>query len=274
MRSSIQDSGFRIQKGLIRFLTFLILHCSFLIAAPAAAVAAPVDESRFERTFADAVRAYDENRLPEAIAGWQALVDEGQALPEVLFNLGNAYYRNGNLGPAIRAYREAQTLAPRDPDIRANLGFAAQTAGIALPARHPLAALLLDASHKEWLVTASACFWLLALALAAWILWPRFRPVSRPAAAVLAVLWFVTLAGLGAHHGLRRTPECVVITPGQKVLSSPLETSTPLLAIPEGTLVRQLDRRGSWREIQTEATRGWLPAIALAPVLTPRAALP
>ena len=274
MRSSSQNSGFRIQKGLIRFLTFFILHCSFLIAAPAAAWAAPEDTSRFERTFADGVRAYDEDRLPEAIARWQALVDEGQALPEVLFNLGNAYYRNGNLGPAIRAYRQAQTLSPRDPDIRANLGFAAQTAGIALPARHPLATLLLDASQKEWLVAASACFWLLALALGAWILWPPFRFASRPAAAALAVLWLVSLAGLGAHRGLRQTPECVVIAPGQKVLSSPLETSTPLLAIPEGTIVRQLDQRGSWLEIQSDTTRGWLPATALAPVLAPRTSPP
>ena len=55
MRSSSQNSGFRIQKGLIRFLTFLILHCSFLIAAPAAQSAAE-GTSRFERTFADAAR--------------------------------------------------------------------------------------------------------------------------------------------------------------------------------------------------------------------------
>ena len=105
----------------------------FILAATA--LAAPEGVARFERTFADAAKAYDENRLPEAIAGWQALADEGQALPEVLFNLGNAYYRHGDLGEAILAYRRAQRLAPRDPDVRANLGFAAQSAGIELPAR-------------------------------------------------------------------------------------------------------------------------------------------
>lgn len=223
-------------------------------------------EIRFERTFADAARAYDENRLPDAIAGWESLVDEGQALPEVLFNLGNAYYRNGDLGQAIRSYRHAQLLAPRDPDVRANLGFAAQTAGIALPARKPLAALLLDASQAEWLRCASAGFWLLALALATWILAPRFRFVARPAAAVLAALLLLALAGLGVHRDLRQAPECVVMADGQKVLSSPLETATPLLAIPAGAIVRQLDRRGNWIDVRFEATRGWLPAAAVAPV--------
>jgi hypothetical protein len=235
-----------------------------LLAQPV--FAAPPEEARFEREFADAVRAYDENRLPAAISGWESLVNQGQTLPEVLFNLGNAYYRNGNIGQAIRAYRHAQTLAPRDPDIRANLGFAAQTAGISLPVRPPLAALLLDASRKEWLVFGSVCFWLLSLALAAWILWPRFRFATRPLAAMLTVLLLVAFAGLWTHRDLRQTPECVVMTGGQKVLSGPLETATPILAIPEGAIIRQLDRRGPWIEIQFEATRGWLPAIAATPV--------
>ena len=195
------------------------------------------------------------------------MADEGQALPEVLFNLGNAYYRNGELGEAIRAYRHAQTLAPRDPDIRANLGFAAQTAGAELPARPALAGLLLEASRVEWRRLATAAYWLLAVTLAVWILWPRARFAARPAAAAMAILLALALAGLWVHRGLRQTPECVVMIPNQKVFSGPLETSTPLLAIPEGAIVRQLDQRGGWREIQYESTRGWLPAAAAAPVL-------
>ena len=222
--------------------------------------------AQFERTFADAAKAYDENRLPDAIQGWRSLVDEGQALPEVLFNLGNAYYRHGDLGEAILAYRRAQRLAPRDPDIRANLGFAAQSAGIELPARRPLAALLLDFSRAEWLGFGAVCFWLLAGALAVWIAWPRFRFVTRPAAAVLAALLLLALAGLALHRDLDRTPEGVVMAAGQKVLSSPLETATPLLAVPAGAIVRMRENRGTWIEVEIGETRGWLPAAALAPV--------
>lgn len=237
----------------------------FLLAATTA-LAAPDGGTRFERTFADAAKAYDENRLPDAIAGWQALADEGQALPEVLFNLGNAYYRHGDLGEAILAYRKAQRLAPRDPDVRANLGFAAQSAGIELPTRQPLAALLLDFSRAEWLGFGAVCFWLLAGALAVWIAWPRFRFVARPAAAVLAALLLLALAGLALHRDLDRTPEGVVMLAGQKVLSSPLETATPLLAAPAGALVRMRENRGTWVEVELGETRGWLPAAALAAV--------
>lgn len=236
------------------------------VLALGAAHAAPERETRFERTFADAARAYDENRLPEAIAGWQALVDENQALPEVLFNLGNAYYRHGQLGEAMRAYRAAQRRAPRDPDLRANLGFAAQSAGVVLPVRGPLAGLLLDFSRGEWLAFGTGVYWLLAVVLAGWILRPRFRALARPLAAGLAVLLLLTLAGLYAHRGLQQIPECVVMVPDQQVRSSPLETATPLLAIPAGAIVRQLDERGSWHEIRYDTVRGWLPAATLARV--------
>ena len=238
----------------------------FLALLAATAWAAPEGVAQLERTFADAAKAYDENRLPEAIAGWQALADEGQALPEVLFNLGNAYYRHGDLGEAILAYRRAQRLAPRDPDIRANLGFAAQSASIELPARKPVAALLLDFSRAEWLGFGAACFWLLATALAAWILWPRFRFVSRPAVAAFSALLVLALAGLALYRDLQRNPEGVVRTAGQKVLSSPLETATPLLAVPEGAIVRMRESRGNWIEVELGETRGWLPAAALDPV--------
>ncbi len=219
------------------------------------------------RTFVEASRAYDEDRLTEAIAGWESLLNSGHVLPEVLYNLGNAYYRNGNLGPAIRAYRHAQWLAPRDPDIRANLGFAAQTAGISPPARHPVARLLLGASQSEWRVAASAAYWLAAAALAAWLLWPRTRSWARLTVLMAGLALALALAGLWIHRDLRQTPEWVVTADGNEVRSGPLETSTPLLSLPEGAIVRQLDRRGPWIEIQHEDTRGWILAASAAPIL-------
>lgn len=229
--------------------------------------ASAADQPDYTRTFVEASKAYDDNRLPEAIQGWESLLQSGQVLPPVLFNLGNAYYRNGNLGEAIRAYRHAQTLAPRDPDIRANLGFAAQTAGISLPERNPLVARLLEFSRAEWGGFATACYGLLFIALAIWITVPRLRFVVRPLSGALVLLLLIALAGLWAYHDLRATPECVVMSGEQKVLSSPLESATPILAIPEGAIVRQVDRHGHWAEIQYESTRGWLPAGAVEPVL-------
>ena len=111
----------------------LLVGLLALTSLLSAAVGAHPQAAEFDDIFVAATQAYDENRLPDAIQGWESLLHANQVLPEVLYNLGNARYRHGDLGQAIWAYRHAQRLAPRDPDIRANLNLAAQSAGITLP---------------------------------------------------------------------------------------------------------------------------------------------
>jgi len=256
-----QESGVRSQNR--SWATILV----FLILLALGTGASAADKPDYTREFVEASTAYDENRLPEAIQGWNRLLEEGQDLPAVLFNLGNAYYRNGDLGEAILAYRHAQTLAPRDPDIRANLGFAAQTAGITLPERNPLMGKLLEVSQSEWVRMTILCYWILFGLLGLWIVRPRFSFALRPLASGITLLLLIALAGLWAQHSLRATPEGVVMREGQKVLSSPLDSATPILAIPEGAIVRQMDQHGSWVEVEYEDTSGWLPASAITSVL-------
>jgi hypothetical protein len=59
--------------------------------------------------FAEASRLYEEI-LASGFISWP-----------VLYNLGNAEYRQGRLGRAILNYRRAERLAPRNADIKANL---------------------------------------------------------------------------------------------------------------------------------------------------------
>ena len=92
------------------------------------------------------------------------------------------------------------------------------------------------------------------------------KPSTRPAVAAFSALLVLALAGLALYRDLQRNPEGVVRTAGQKVLSSPLETATPLLAVPEGAIVRMRESRGNWIEVELGETRGWLPAAALDPV--------
>lgn len=233
-------------------------------SAPSPSPAAMADPSR---VFVEAARAYDENRLDDAIAGWHSLLDAGQTLPPVLFNLGNAYYRNGQLGKAIRAYRQAQWLAPRDPDIRANLGFAAQTAGIPIPSPSGPAAFWMSLTLAEWLWLTLSFFWALA-GIGAVAIWaPGTRHALRAPALLLFLLFLLAAVGIGLRVADRRAPEAVVMKSGQKLLSGPLDTATPLVALPEGSIVRPRSTHGVWVEVATPDATGWLPAVALSSVL-------
>src|SRR5689334_7524861 len=77
-------------------------------------------------TFPDfdaANRLYEQGKFPEAAAAYEKIAQSGPASAAVYFNLGNARFKSGEAGRAVAAYREAERLAPRDPEVRANLQF-------------------------------------------------------------------------------------------------------------------------------------------------------
>lgn len=217
--------------------------------------------------FASAVAAYDANNVTAAANTFATLAaGPGAADVAVLYNLGNAAYRNGNVGQAIRAYRAAQYLAPRDPDIRANLGFAAQTAGVALPAYGFATTRLMTLSQREWQWTCRIAYLTLFLLLAAALLFtPARRPLQPPIFLALCLL-ALALAGLWQHRQFHRLPEWVLISPSPAA-SAPLNVGRELATLPAGTIVREYARRSGWLEIQSGDLRAWIPLTNALPVL-------
>src|ERR1017187_2059370 len=73
--------------------------------------------------FNAANRLYAEGKYSDAANRYGIILQSGGVSPALLFNAGNAEFKSGHLGKAIAAYRRAELLAPRDSEIRANLGF-------------------------------------------------------------------------------------------------------------------------------------------------------
>ncbi|MBL7917901.1 MAG: tetratricopeptide repeat protein, partial [Bacteroidia bacterium] len=68
--------------------------------------------------------AYDSKDYKQAIECYNQLIKEGNSSYELYYNLGNAYYRNKELGYAIYNYELARKLNPNDQDVQINLGIA------------------------------------------------------------------------------------------------------------------------------------------------------
>ena len=77
--------------------------------------------------FDTANKLYEEGKFAEAAAAYESLVQSRQVSAALYFNLGNAWFKSGQIGRAIAAYRQAEQMTPRDPDLRANLQFARET---------------------------------------------------------------------------------------------------------------------------------------------------
>jgi tetratricopeptide (TPR) repeat protein len=94
-----------------------------------------------ERTFVRALEVFDAARTPqeyrESAALLESLLADGYRNGAVYYNLGNAYFRAGEFGRSIAAYRKARPYRPRDPYLEANLRQALSVAPGRLPESPP-----------------------------------------------------------------------------------------------------------------------------------------
>lgn len=69
-------------------------------------------------------KQYTEAKYPDAVRSYQKILDAGYESAVVYFNLGNTFYKSGDLSAALLNYEKAHRLAPGDKDIQHNIQFA------------------------------------------------------------------------------------------------------------------------------------------------------
>ena len=70
------------------------------------------------------VEAYTSGDYVSAAEHWEDLVNAGLASTELYSNLASAYFKNGEIAPAILWWERALRLDPSDRDVRYNLEYA------------------------------------------------------------------------------------------------------------------------------------------------------
>jgi tetratricopeptide (TPR) repeat protein len=206
--------------------------------------------------FDAANKLYEQGKFAEATSGYENIAQAGAVSAGVYFNLGNARFKSGEVGRAIASYRQAEALAPRDPDVRANLQFVrGQIQGPTQPpdrVRRWLGALTLN----EWTLFASVAVWLWLLLLA----WRQWQPALKRAlrGLVLATGAATLIVGLclGMRLFLDSVPTVVVISHDAAVRTGPLEDSRTAFTVHDGAELSVLDQKDDW--LQVSAGGQWL----------------
>ena len=76
------------------------------------------------KLFHEANDLFISKKYKKSVELYEKIIVSGQENSTVYYNLGNAYYRLGNIGHAIWAYKHANKFSPRDKDIIHNLKMA------------------------------------------------------------------------------------------------------------------------------------------------------
>jgi tetratricopeptide (TPR) repeat protein len=239
-------------------------RCSWLVALLAAlatlAAVADLAQQRSIGGFEDANKLYEEGKFADAAAVYEKVIQSGQVSPALYFNFGNALFKSNRIGRAIAAYQQAARLAPRDPDVRANLQFArnqVQSPTLAPPRWQRWFATL---SLNEWTLLTAGAFWVMLVLLGALQLRPALKAALRywVGGAVLATV--VLTSCLGSVLYLNRAGcRAIVIKSEGQVRHGPLDESQVAFAVHDGAELQVLDQKDNWIEVSAGPFRtGWI----------------
>ena len=243
-----------------------MIAATFLIGALCAqSGAVEIQAGAIDRgaVFVNANTAYQQGDYPASARGYEQLTTDGVDNGYVWFNLGNASLRSGRLGAAIAAYLRAQSLLPRDADVRANLLFARQSTKDAIEPRQSAAVLrTLFFWHFSFslleLVQAVGVANLLLWALLAWRLYRRESELSRWA----VIVALGALVALGGSLLVRVTmpPRVAVMQNVEVDVHSGTSRDTVVqFKLHAGTETRWVETRGEWLRIALpDEKQGWV----------------
>ena len=213
--------------------------------------------------FANANREYAAQHYQAATEGYEALVRAGQWNSALFYNLGNAWYRRGDLARAILNYERALALDPQHAEATANLRLVRdQSRALELTPQWPERFLLsIDSSTYLWLATVA--FWIGSFAFAMFV----FR---RSMARALVIVCAFLLCGVAIYalyaleNGTRGTAVAVVLKKNINARLATADNANSVLALPAGSEVKLLSTRGDWSYAALPNNlRGWIPTASV-----------
>ena len=232
-----------------------------------------ISSSLEDATKAEGDSAYMKNDYASAIQIYEALLNRGEAA-DIYYNLGNSYYKAGDIAKAILNYERALLLQPGNGDIRANLEIArSKTVDKVEPVPEIFfvswtKSLINSMSVDSWAVCGVVCFILLIVSLYLFIFSKQI--VLKKAGFISGIVFLAVtiLANAFANQQkdeLANRNSAIVINPSVTVRSTPSESGTSLFILHEGHKVGVKDgSMKDWKEIRLEDGKvGWVPASAI-----------
>lgn len=236
-----------------------ILTIIFILASFAAAIAEPA--------FDAGLAAYQNGKWDEAIEHWQSITARGETSGELEFNLGNAFFRRGDVPRAILHYERARKLLPNDKDIQQNLVLSNRGTIDQIPPALRLGVWnyfdkFRDAASPQSLVSLMLILNLLLVVAFGLKLFGKlgYQAIFKQIAVASAIGLCATAFWYGWRSAAVAEEHAIVIAEKSDVYSSPAETSTQLFSLHEGTKVKLGEALAEWVAIELpDGRKGWMP---------------
>ena len=224
--------------------------------------------NKAESDFLKAGEYYQKLDFANATLLYEELIKAGHVSSEVYYNLGNCYFKTGQVAYALLNYERAKKLAPNDEDIAFNIKISTLKVVDKIEA-------VPEIFYKRWLKSIASQFtsdawtklfigsvWMLFIFLSMYLVAASASIKKFALALVMAFLIITTgiFAFAQKSHALNYVDQqAIVTTANVYVKSSPDEKGTDQFIIHEGTRMDVLDEFEDWKKIKiANGSVGWL----------------
>lgn len=220
--------------------------------------------------FQSGVDYYTEGNYIEALDSWLDLYNSGQRSASLSYNIGNAYFKLGDIPRSILFYERAYLLSPGDENINYNLEIAR---GMIVDRFQEIPELFfikwfnlisLAVNGNTWSIISLATFALCLVFLSLYIYSSiyKMKVIGFWLTIVLFIISFATISFSWQNNTLVHDSHKAIITiPQISGKSSPDSSGTNLFIIHEGSKVTLGEKVGEWYEITlSDGNKGWIPA--------------
>ena len=211
---------------------------------------------------------YSKQQYKQSIISYEKILAEGNTSSNLYYNLGNAYYKDNQLGKAIYYYELAKKLNPNDDDIKNNLQLANSKIIDKIESKENFFAGAIKSgiytlfSTNGW-ARVNIISLVLGLAFIFLFIISKNIFLKRTGfwlGTICTISFFASFSvGYAALHNLNKKTQAIVTSQVVQVLNAPTSHGKSKFSLHEGTKLTVLSTNDEWTSIQlANGNEGWI----------------
>ena len=215
-----------------------------------------------------AEKAYAEKNYKQAISFYESILKEGSTSYKLHYNLGNAYFKNNELGKAIYNYELANKLQPNNNDVKTNLKIANEKTIDKIESKENFfigaikSGIVTSLSTNGW--AWFSIFSLVGSLLFAFMFFISHKLILKRLGFFLSGISFIVfissmLLGYTALNDQQEVNFAIITNREARIREEPQQNSKSKFSLHEGTRVSVLETNDEWTNIKLEnGNEGWI----------------
>jgi len=230
-------------------------------------VSAGITSAEALSKFNAAGEEYKAGQYGPAIDLYNEILSGGYESGALYYNLGNSYFRQGEIGRAILNYERARRLMPRDSDLNFNMHYARTRTGRVDQSgqnffHQAIQAHIYFYTMDEMVIISVALIAAMGVVVLMALYWRWPKSISR--SVMIGFLCVLVVFSLGIIFKAEYERDLAVAIHSTESYFEPREDSTVHFKINEGMYAEILKSSGSWIKIKRmDGKIGWVAADAL-----------